>query len=79
MPSLSQALRVELLALAKPGNSMPDTGIWVQRARELEAYVVEGGQPETAPDLPPLAASSGKPSVASPAAPVKSNDRSKAR
>lgn len=41
--------RIELLRLAKPDVSMPDIGLWIARARELEAYVDGDGPPLAGP------------------------------
>ena len=37
--------RIELLRLAKPDVSLPDVGLWIARAKELEGYVIDAGQP----------------------------------
>lgn len=51
-------IRIELLRLAKPDVSMPDMKLWIDRARELEAYVVGDGSP---PEGPSKAATEGHP------------------
>lgn len=39
-------LRLELLKITQPNVSNPDIKTWIERARELEAYVHGAGQPE---------------------------------
>lgn len=42
-------IKIELLRLAKPDVSMPDTALWISRTRELEAYVNGDGSLATSP------------------------------
>lgn len=42
-------IKLKLLELAKPANQAPDVRLWIERAKELEAYVFSGGNSDTDP------------------------------
>lgn len=45
-------IKIKLLELAKPGVATPDLGLWLERAKILEAYVFEAGQSHMDPAQP---------------------------
>lgn len=55
MTALTPADRLKLLELAKPSVTNPDIRLWINRAKELEAYVAERGpSPADPPKAPPV-------------------------
>lgn len=55
------AMRIKCLDMAKPvGVAMPDTGLWIERAKTLEAYVTGAGQAEK-PQHEPMTLGNPKP------------------
>jgi len=54
-------VRLRLLELSKPiVQGAPDVGLWIERAKALEAYVMEAGQAE-APAQLDLSGSTSRP------------------
>jgi hypothetical protein len=51
---MTPEIRTELLKLSRPNVDFPDVKVWIERARELEAYVSGAGEPSK--DVQPKAA-----------------------